>query len=275
MRSADYAAFRAWFDSTLSDGGAWFTALWPHPDGEEVHWWHFVNVPQWQFIGGGFWIIDATLEALPYVAVPECFVEDFDDGLTPYSLVSVSGSPQTYFGITSALTWSGSAALELSVSSVLTIGGYYRSFTPVLTRVFTMYFRLVTLGNDDALAVQISDGYGGTNLLGVNISREPGADPSGLGRIRATFGPTSDERWLSSARPAEDVWHRLQVVFSADANGTTYELKRMDSSTVVDAGTVTGTYPPATVSTLVFGMECSGAGYSNTGAVVDRVSCCP
>jgi len=59
--AAEAAAFAAWYDADLIQGGAWFAANWPAPNGT-VRVRRFAAPPQWQFVPGGLWRVSAQCE---------------------------------------------------------------------------------------------------------------------------------------------------------------------------------------------------------------------
>jgi len=59
---AQVAVFRAWWETDLRNGGAWFNATFPVPEGliEKQH--CFRTQPRYGFVPGGFWKVSAVLE---------------------------------------------------------------------------------------------------------------------------------------------------------------------------------------------------------------------
>lgn len=75
FKAPEAATFEAWWREDLLEGGAWFSALWPHPTqgGEFVRGSgfaggytatvrRFVGTPQWTFLGNDIWQITAVFE---------------------------------------------------------------------------------------------------------------------------------------------------------------------------------------------------------------------
>ncbi len=62
LTDAQSAIFRAWWETDLTNGGAWFNASWPLPEGlvEKQH--CFRTQPAYSFVPGGFWKVSAVLE---------------------------------------------------------------------------------------------------------------------------------------------------------------------------------------------------------------------
>ena len=54
--------FRAWWRDTVYQGGAWFNATWPLPQGRVPSVFRFIEQPTWRFVPGGYWRIEAVLE---------------------------------------------------------------------------------------------------------------------------------------------------------------------------------------------------------------------
>lgn len=72
-------AFQAWYDDVLLEGGAWFGAKWPLPQGWVMAMRKFIGAPAWSHIPVDFWRVTAKCElrgtgALPIAAPPvvEC-----------------------------------------------------------------------------------------------------------------------------------------------------------------------------------------------------------
>lgn len=62
LTAADAAVFDAWWATTLRQGGAWFAATWPGPQGWVQLVRRFTGVPQWSHQAGGFWRVSAQLQ---------------------------------------------------------------------------------------------------------------------------------------------------------------------------------------------------------------------
>lgn len=60
--AAQVEVFRAWWETDLRNGGAWFNATFPVPEGlvEKQH--CFRTQPRYGFVPGGFWKVSAVLE---------------------------------------------------------------------------------------------------------------------------------------------------------------------------------------------------------------------
>lgn len=56
------AAFRAWWETDLYKGSAWFEAEWPIPEGKVARTRKFIGAPKWEFIPGRFWRVSAYTE---------------------------------------------------------------------------------------------------------------------------------------------------------------------------------------------------------------------
>lgn len=56
------AVFQAFWKDDLLDGGAWFNATWPLPQGRVPAVFRFIEQPRWRFVPGGRWRIEAVLE---------------------------------------------------------------------------------------------------------------------------------------------------------------------------------------------------------------------
>ena len=62
VTAAQVEVFRAWWETDLRNGGAWFNATFPVPEGlvEKQH--CFRTQPRYGFVPGGFWKVSAVLE---------------------------------------------------------------------------------------------------------------------------------------------------------------------------------------------------------------------
>ncbi|MBP7621055.1 MAG: hypothetical protein KA745_08825 [Gemmatimonadales bacterium] len=59
---AEAAIFEQWWRVDLYDGGAWFNATWPLPQGRVPAVFRFIEQPRWRFVPGGRWRIEGVLE---------------------------------------------------------------------------------------------------------------------------------------------------------------------------------------------------------------------
>jgi len=59
---ADAAALYSFWETDLLDGGAWFNATWPLPQGRVPAVFKFISQPRFKFVPGGRWSVDAVLE---------------------------------------------------------------------------------------------------------------------------------------------------------------------------------------------------------------------
>ncbi len=62
LSPADSERFYTFWKDELFDGGAWFNATWPLPQGKVPAVFKFVEQPRWRFVPGGRWRIEALLE---------------------------------------------------------------------------------------------------------------------------------------------------------------------------------------------------------------------
>lgn len=62
MRHAEASRFYSFWKEELFDGGAWFNATWPLPQGKVPAVFKFAEQPRWRFVPGGLWQIEALLE---------------------------------------------------------------------------------------------------------------------------------------------------------------------------------------------------------------------
>lgn len=54
--------FYSFWKEDLFDGGAWFNAIWPLPQGKVPAVFKFLEQPRWRFVPGGRWRVEALLE---------------------------------------------------------------------------------------------------------------------------------------------------------------------------------------------------------------------
>lgn len=59
---AEAAIFEQWWRVQLYEGGAWFNATWPLPQGRVPAVFRFIEQPRWRFVPGGLWRVEAVLE---------------------------------------------------------------------------------------------------------------------------------------------------------------------------------------------------------------------
>ena len=59
---AESAIFEQWWRVQLYEGGAWFNATWPLPQGRVPAVFRFIEQPRWRFVPGGRWRVEAVLE---------------------------------------------------------------------------------------------------------------------------------------------------------------------------------------------------------------------
>lgn len=62
LSPAEAAIFQAFWDDDLRDGGAWFNATWPLPQGKVPAVFRFIQQPRWRMVPGGRWRVEAVLE---------------------------------------------------------------------------------------------------------------------------------------------------------------------------------------------------------------------
>lgn len=62
LSPAQAAIFQEWWKTDIYQGGAWFNATWPLPQGSVPSVFQFIQQPRWRFVPGGHWRIEAVLE---------------------------------------------------------------------------------------------------------------------------------------------------------------------------------------------------------------------
>lgn len=62
LSPAQAAVFQQWWKTEIYEGGAWFNATWPLPQGRVPAVFRFIQQPRWRFVPGGRWRIEAVLE---------------------------------------------------------------------------------------------------------------------------------------------------------------------------------------------------------------------
>jgi len=62
LSPADAAIFEQWWRVQIYEGGAWFNATWPLPQGAVPAVFRFIEQPRWRFVPGGRWRIEGLLE---------------------------------------------------------------------------------------------------------------------------------------------------------------------------------------------------------------------
>jgi len=54
--------FEQWWRVQIYEGGAWFNATWPLPQGRVPAVFRFIEQPVWRFVAGGLWRVEGVLE---------------------------------------------------------------------------------------------------------------------------------------------------------------------------------------------------------------------
>lgn len=62
LSPADADIFEEWWRVQIYQGGAWFNATWPLPQGSVPAVFRFIEQPRWRFVPGGRWRIEGVLE---------------------------------------------------------------------------------------------------------------------------------------------------------------------------------------------------------------------
>ncbi len=62
LSPAEAEIFRTWWKDEIYEGGAWFNATWPLPQGMVPAVFRFIEQPRWRFVPGGRWRVEAVLE---------------------------------------------------------------------------------------------------------------------------------------------------------------------------------------------------------------------
>lgn len=114
MRAEQYAVWREWWRNDLLEGGAWFSAEWPLPQGYGTAVRKFLAAPDWAFIPGGMWRISAVCEVRGAGQLP----------MKPdYSQIIGLSNPLVYWRLNGDGVDSGTLGLPLIVSPLLTSFG--------------------------------------------------------------------------------------------------------------------------------------------------------
>jgi hypothetical protein len=104
LSATEAASFDAWWKSTLTDGGAWFSSTWPSPQGWVALIRRFIGVPQWTHLPGGFWRVNAQVQVRGQGLAPigkTTWLSERSNGasLTNGLLTAVSNGPVAYIGV--------------------------------------------------------------------------------------------------------------------------------------------------------------------------------
>lgn len=100
MRAEQYAELRRWWRDDLSEGAAWFDAVWPIPQGWVRAVRKLREQPQWQFVPGGFWRISALCEIRGAGVVPVAQPGDevmLASRTGPFSYIEVPYTDATHY----------------------------------------------------------------------------------------------------------------------------------------------------------------------------------
>lgn len=155
LSPTDSAAFYTFWREDLFDGGAWFNATWPLPQGKVPAVFKFVEQPRWNFVPGGRWRIEALLEqrgrGLPVNPAAPVGVEP-----TPWNIENPVGAWSFTDGNFTAEA-SEAGAYVVSETGV-SVGDYYAEL-------------VVTFDLDE----------GGSAVIGAGVSTDnPGSPTSGV-----------------------------------------------------------------------------------------------
>jgi hypothetical protein len=99
LSAVQAALFRDWYRTTLTYGGAWFSApaTWPTPEGLVVKVRRFIGDPQWTYRGNGHWLLalnaevrgETLLPSSPDIGIPWLY---FDEGTNWAPLADANAS---------------------------------------------------------------------------------------------------------------------------------------------------------------------------------------
>lgn len=225
----DAATFYAFWKDDLFDGGAWFNATWPLPQGKVPAVFKFVQQPRFRFVPGGRWRVEAVLEqrgrgqsviaggtpgvpSNPWNSANELGTVVFTDSdftataQTPATVVSIEaaegllGNGKYYAELVPTFDFfeGGAAAVQLGVTrdnpgSASSGGGYDLSGAIVVDGSTVDTFPAIDSGDVVMIAL---DAFFGILYLGKNGTWLGGADPeTDTGGIPLSVGAV--DHWLS------------------------------------------------------------------------------
>lgn len=160
---------------------------------------------------------DSKAQARTYTLQFDDLVEDFGDGLAPYSLVS--GSSMSGFSVVST-------TYGLGMRSSSSGGGAWigRSIVALERPTsISFWFRVESVGNDDAGRIAFINSSGSTVFELVTV-RESGTDPLRRAHINPPYGGSGQH--ISDEQLEQDVWHKLAATFDWDANQLTVTISK-------------------------------------------------
>lgn len=137
LSPADAAVFQEWWQVQIYEGGAWFNATWPLPQGTVEAVFRFIEQPRWRFVPGGRWRIEGVLEqrgrGLSVIDGPNT-----GSPSTPWNSENELGAVTFSDGDFTASFNAGATVVSLgSVESALGNGKYYAELVPTFTLLET------------------------------------------------------------------------------------------------------------------------------------------
>lgn len=111
LDATEAAEFNAWWNDTLTQGGAWFASTWPAPQGWVSIVRRFVGTPQWTHLPGGFWRVSATVKVRGRGLPPEAY--------PPHISIFTSTGGTLSWSVTGA----ESVSINMGIGSVSTVAG--------------------------------------------------------------------------------------------------------------------------------------------------------
>lgn len=159
-----------------------------------------------------------------------CIVENFQDGLSPYEIVS--GTPFTYFSIVNTTY---GATLDYAGRSGLTTMSMQRSISqPNPCTSFSVKFNVTADAADDTAALAVIGTSLGT-LFSVIPKREAFVDP----QRRCILGVYGTTYPLGTTAVTIGHWYQIDVQVNTLNTNVQFSFVNLTTSTVVEAGTFT------------------------------------
>lgn len=202
LSPAEAAIFEAWWRVDIYQGGAWFNATWPLPQGSVPAVFRFIEQPRWRFVPGGRWRLEGLLEqrgrglsVIDGAAAPDnaiAWFDPIDDVLTGALVHSNSGSglcdsfaPAAVVALNAGMIgWTGQT-IVWSIASWVSSG----DASPVITGAFDNYVQIAWVATDGS-TFPVSPASIGTLTITATIDGVPIAVGQRL--IAVTTPPTVD-----------------------------------------------------------------------------------
>lgn len=238
----DYKTFEDFRRLNLLGAHKWFWIQLPSAGGVTWHVARFAKKPKATAVGHRAWKVSAELEVRERAFSSQSieggsFVEDFSQGLTPYTVV---------FGTLDSYTVPD-GTLHCASQNSGTARRIRRTFDPVVASQISGEFRLDSLGTDDAIVIEIKSGT--TTHFHFNPRRE-GAYDSPRRAIARMGGSGSIP--VTDASIQIGIWYRMTLSVVPGAGNSTCTIARIDNGLILKTTSFPGDFTAVEVDAMEF-----------------------